>query len=127
RGVGRSGGFTKDGWYAPQRGTPYAVHLKPFLSPIGVPCTQPPFGTLSAVDLRTGKLAWSRPFGTTAGSGPMGIALRMPLPMGVPNVGGSVTTRGGVTFIGASQDSYFRAFDTRTGRELWRTKLPAGG
>ncbi|MDB5452514.1 MAG: glucose dehydrogenase [Caulobacteraceae bacterium] len=127
RGVDKSGGFNRSGWYAPQRGTPYAVHIKPFLSPLGVPCTQPPFGTISAVDLRTRKLVWTRSFGTTAGSGPFGIAIRLPLPMGVPSVGGAVTTRGGVAFIGASQDGQLRAYETATGRELWKTTLPAGG
>jgi glucose dehydrogenase len=47
--------------------------------------------------------------------------------MGVPNIGGAVTTRSGLTFIGASQDNFLRAFETATGRELWRTRLPAGG
>jgi quinoprotein glucose dehydrogenase len=47
--------------------------------------------------------------------------------MGVPNIGGAVATRGGVFFIGSSQDKYLRAYETATGRELWRTRLPAGG
>jgi quinoprotein glucose dehydrogenase len=47
--------------------------------------------------------------------------------MGVPNMGGSVTTRSGLTFIAASQDNFLRAYETGTGRELWRGRLPAGG
>jgi len=111
----------------PMEGTPYAVDVAPFLSPLGVPCQQPPFGMVSAVDLRTRKLVWSRPFGTTAGSGPMGLKLGGALPMGAPNLGGSLVTASGLMFIGASQDEMLRAIDTRTGREVWRTALPAGG
>lgn len=111
----------------PMEGTPYAVDVAPFLSPIGVPCQQPPFGMVSAVDLRTRKLVWTHPFGTAAGSGPMGLKLGVPLPMGVPNLGGSLVTASGLMFIGASQDEKLRVIDTRTGRELWRTALPAGG
>ena len=59
--------------------------------------------------------------------GPFGIRSMLPFTMGVPNVGGSITTGGGVTFIGVTQDSYFRAYDTQTGQLLWRTRLPAGG
>jgi quinoprotein glucose dehydrogenase len=113
--------------YSAQRGTPYAVDAQPFLSPLDIPCTQPPYGTIAAVDLNTRQLVWSKPFGTTAGSGPLDVPLGLPLPMGVPNLGGAVVTRGGIFFIGASQDGFFRAFETATGRELWRTQLPAGG
>jgi quinoprotein glucose dehydrogenase len=113
--------------YGPQIGTPYAVDAQPFLSPLDVPCTQPPFGTLAAMDLKTRQLVWSQPFGTTAGSGPFASPTHLPLPMGVPNLGGAVVTRSGLFFIAASQDGFFRAFDTATGRELWRTQLPAGG
>ena len=110
-----------------QAGTPYAADIRPFLSPLGVPCTQPPFGMISAVDLQTRTLVWSHPFGTGADSGPLHISSHLPFTMGVPNIGGPVTTRGGVFFIGAAQDNYLRAFETATGRELWRGRLPAGG
>jgi quinoprotein glucose dehydrogenase len=110
-----------------QAGTPYAAKIGPFLSPLSVPCTQPPYGTLSAIDLTTRRLLWSRPFGTARRSGPWRIPSHLPFPMGMPNFGGAVATRGGVTFIGATQDNYLRAFDTATGRELWRASLPAGG
>jgi quinoprotein glucose dehydrogenase len=110
-----------------QAGTPYAVQGPPFLSPVGVPCQQPPFGMISAIDLKSRKLLWSKPFGTGRDSGPLGIASRLPFTMGVPNMGGAVTTRSGLTFIAASQDNFLRAYETRTGRELWRGRLPAGG
>ncbi len=110
-----------------QAGTPYGADIKPFLSPLVVPCTQPPFGMISAVDLRTRRLLWSEPLGTAEESGPLTIHSHLPLTMGVPNIGGAVLTRGGVAFIGAAQDDYLRAYETATGRELWRAKLPAGG
>ncbi|AKM11838.1 hypothetical protein AB433_13355 [Croceicoccus naphthovorans] len=104
-------------------GTPFGLYLKPFLSPIYFPCTAPPWGRISAIDLATRELAWTRPFGTSRGLDPFGIDL----PMGLFNLGGSVSTAGGVTFIGAATDGYMRAFDTATGQELWRADLPAGG
>ncbi|KMS56414.1 quinate dehydrogenase [Novosphingobium barchaimii LL02] len=108
--------------YLPQMGTNYGVSLLPMLSPLGIPCEAPPWGHIAAVDLSTGKIAWSRTFGTTADTAPLGIA--MP---GAFNLGGSANTAGGVTFIGATLDNYLRAIDTTNGRELWRGRLPAGG
>jgi len=110
-----------------QAGLPYAAEVKPLMSPLGVPCQQPPWGMISAVDLRSRKLLWSQPFGTGADSGPLGIASRLPLRIGVPNTGGAVLTRSGLAFIGATQDHYLRAFAIGSGRELWRARLPAGG
>jgi quinoprotein glucose dehydrogenase len=108
-----------------QLGTPYAVSNPPFLSPLGVPCQSPPFGTLSAVDLETGRLAWTRRLGTARDSGPFGLPSLLPFPLGTPNIGGSATTRSGLVFIGAAQDRYLRAYDTESGHELWRARLPA--
>ncbi|WP_336971113.1 membrane-bound PQQ-dependent dehydrogenase, glucose/quinate/shikimate family [Sphingobium aromaticiconvertens] len=110
-----------------QEGVPYAADLKPLISPLGVPCQRPPWGMIGAVDLATGALMWSRPFGTGEDSGPFGIASRLPFAMGVPNSGGAVTTGAGISFIGATHDRYIRAIATATGRELWRGRLPAGG
>jgi len=111
----------------PMAGLPYAVDVKPFLSPFAVPCQQPPFGMISAVDLRTRKLLWTRPFGNARNSGPMGKGLGLGLPMGVPSNGGLIATATGLLFIGASQDGMFHAIDSRTGRELWSAVLPGGG
>jgi glucose dehydrogenase len=108
-------------------GTPYRVTSAPFLSPLGVPCQQPPFGTLTAIDLKTRKVIWRRPIGTTQDTGPLGLRSGLALPMGMPNMGGSITTAGGVTFIAATLDANLRAFDTASGAELWRHRLPAGG
>jgi quinoprotein glucose dehydrogenase/quinate dehydrogenase (quinone) len=110
-----------------QAGAPYGVRLSGLVSPLNVPCSQPPFGTISAIDLRTRKLVWSRSIGSARDSGPMGIASGLPFRMGMPMFGGSLVTRSGLVFIGATQERAFRAFDIRNGRELWRTALPAGG
>jgi quinoprotein glucose dehydrogenase len=110
-----------------QAGTPYAAQITPFLSPIGAPCQQPPYGMLSAVDLRTGKLLWTQRFGTGRDSGPFGMASHLPFTMGVPSIGGSAATASGLFFIAASQDQYLRAYETLSGKELWRARLPAGG
>jgi quinoprotein glucose dehydrogenase len=110
-----------------QEGTPYAIDMHPFMSALQIPCVQPPYAMISAIDLKTRKLLWTRPFGTARKSGPFNIPSMLPFTMGVPAFGGSVTTRGGVFFIGASMDQYLRAIDTRTGRELWKASLPAGG
>lgn len=111
----------------PQLGTPYALFTSAFLSPLGIPCTQPPFGKIGVVDLVTRKMVWERPLGSAADSGPFDIRSRLPLPMGVPNQGGSLTTRSGLVFIAASQDRSFWAFELKTGRKLWQVSLPVGG
>ncbi|MGC1271163.1 MAG: PQQ-binding-like beta-propeller repeat protein, partial [Croceibacterium sp.] len=82
-------------------------------------CQQPPWGNLAAVDAVTGKIAWQVPLGVTD---ELPEALRA---TGRPNIGGSITTASGLTFIGASDDARFRAFATRTGQLLWETRLPA--
>jgi len=106
-------------------GTPYVFAQAPFMSPLGVPCQMPPYGTIHVFDLKTRKPVWSKSFGTAAQSGPLGISSMLPIRMGVPNLGGSVATSGGVAFIAASQDRRLRAYDIGTGRELWSFPLPA--
>lgn len=110
-----------------QAGTPFAASIQPFLSPLVAPCTQPPYGLISAVDLDTGKLLWQKPFGTARDSGPLLLRTGLPIPMGVPNIGGSVITASGLVFVGATQEHMIRAYDARSGRELWKGRLPAGG
>ena len=110
-----------------QAHTPVANTLWPFLSPLGTPCQRPPWGYLSAVDLTTRKLVWSHPLGTARDVGPFGIPTMLPLEIGTPSMGGPLTTRGGLTFIGAAQDNYLRAYDSSTGERLWQVRLPAGG
>lgn len=110
-----------------QAGTPFAVRIVPFMSPLDVPCNQPPYGMISGIDLKTRKLLWSHPFGSAHDSGPLGLESHLPFTMGVPNTAGSLITRSGLTMIGATQDRYLRALETRTGRLLWQGRLPAGG
>ena len=111
----------------PQAGTPYGFESYPFLSPIFAPCQKPPYSTISVFDIKTRKLVWSKPLGTAEGSGPLGIASGIPLRMGAPTFGGSMTTAGGLVFIAAAQDRRLRAFDIANGEEVWSAKLPAVG
>jgi quinoprotein glucose dehydrogenase len=111
----------------PMLNTPYASYGKPFLSPLGVPCNAPPWGLIGAVDLATGKLLWHAPLGSARDSGPLGIPSMLPLTIGTPLTGGSVATRGGLIFVAAAAEKTLRAFDVRTGRELWAGRLPASG
>ena len=122
-----SSGSAADAFAFPQKGTPYAMQRTIFQNPIGVPCLQPPYGRISVVNLKTGKPAWSRSLGMAYHAGPFGMSSLLPITMGVPTLGGSIVTAGGVIFIGASQDRNFRAFDVGDGRELWRTALPSVG
>jgi len=108
--------------YSPQLGTPYAANPVAMLSKLGIPCNAPPWGKLTAIDLKTRKIKWQRKFGTTQDMAPFGIAVP-----GAPNIAGSVATGGGLLFIGAAVDDYLRAYDMKTGAELWRARLPAGG
>lgn len=108
-------------------GQPYAASKAPFLSPLDVPCQEPPWSRLSAVDVVRGAVDWSHPLGSGRSNGPLGIASGLDVTMGVPAMGGALVTRGGLTFIGASTDSRLRAFDTRTGQLLWQSDLPASG
>jgi quinoprotein glucose dehydrogenase len=121
----RPGGRSAPG--GAMEGTPYAIVWGPFLTPIQVPCQRPPYGKLTAIDLATRKVMWSRSLGDARNSGPWGIGTRMPLPLGAPNIGGSLTTAGGLTFIGATTDEVFRAIDTATGKIVWQVQLPAAG
>jgi len=109
--------------YYPMTGTPYGVKRFPLFSPLGAPCNPRPWGTLTAVDLKTGKQLWREPLGTTRGQAPWPFWMRT----GTPNTGGSIVTAGNLVFVGATTDSYFRAFHARTGAELWRHHLPYTG
>lgn len=107
----------------PMAGTPFAVDLSPLLSPLGVPCQAPPWGYLAAVDLKTMQKVWMHKNGTIEDQAPFGI----PLPLGVPSLGGPMVTAGGVAFLSGTLDDYLRAYDLRTGKKLWQARLPAGG
>lgn len=121
-----SGGTRPDQEIAPQSSTPFGVTRPMWLSDLGVPCLAPPWGFITATDIDTGELAWAKPLGTGYDMGPLGIPTRLKIVMGTPNLGGPLATAGGLTFIGAAQDNYLRAFETATGRLVWEARLPAG-
>jgi quinoprotein glucose dehydrogenase len=97
----------------------YAKQKIPFNDPQGYPCSAAPWGELMAVDANTGNMAWRVPLGEYKELTARGIPKT-----GTPNAGGLIVTGGGLVFIGATSDKMFRAFDSRTGKELWSTELP---
>ncbi|HKS13165.1 MAG TPA: membrane-bound PQQ-dependent dehydrogenase, glucose/quinate/shikimate family [Pseudomonas sp.] len=109
-----------------QKGTPFGTWRERFMSPLGVPCQAPPFGTLSAVNLKTHKLVWQVPVGTVQDTGPLNIATGLKLPLGMPTLGPSLATQSGLLFFAGTQDFYLRAFNSRTGQEIWKSRLPVG-
>ncbi|MEI2264908.1 membrane-bound PQQ-dependent dehydrogenase, glucose/quinate/shikimate family [Erwinia sp. CGal63] len=113
------------GWIV-QKGLPYGSLRERLMSPLGVPCQAPPFGTLSAVDLKTHKLVWQIPVGTVQDTGPLGIPVGLQMPLGMPTLGPSLATRSGLLFFAGTQDFYLRAFNSHTGEEVWKSRLPVG-
>ena len=109
-----------------QLGTPYGAAKVTFMSPLGVPCQEPPYGTLTAIDLKTQQIAWQVPLGTVEDNGPFGISMHMAMPVGMPTVGGPVTTASGLVFYAGTLDRNIRAFDLATGKEVWKHRLPVG-
>lgn len=97
-----------------QAGTPYAMIRAPLITPSRLPCNEPPWGALTALDLDTGKKRWEVPLGSWLGHD-----------IGGPSLGGPLVTGGGLTFIGATADNRLRAFDTESGKVLWEKELPA--
>ncbi|WP_047289590.1 glucose/quinate/shikimate family membrane-bound PQQ-dependent dehydrogenase [Pseudomonas protegens] len=110
----------------PQEGTPFGAMRQRFLSAAGIPCQKPPFGTMSAIDLKTRKLVWQVPVGTVQDTGPLGIRMHLPIPIGMPTLGASLATQSGLLFFAGTQDFYLRAFDTGNGNEIWKARLPVG-
>lgn len=97
-----------------------------FLSALRVPCQKPPFGTMTAVDLKTRKIGWQKPMGTVRDTGPVRLKMGLPIPIGTPTIGGSMATQGGLVFFAATLDYYLRPIDSATGKELWKGRLPVG-
>ena len=105
-------------------GTPYCtIRAYGFMSPLGVPCTKPPWGNLTAIDLNTGDHLWQIPLGTSKDLAPFPFWWIK----GAPNIGGPTVTATGLTFIAATSDYYLRAFKTETGEELAKFRLPTAG
>ena len=105
----------------PQYETPYKVHRMPLLSEQVVPCFKPPWGSIVAIDLKTGAEKWRKPLGSLRGNVPLIGSL---LEVGVPIIGGSLQTASDIVFVAASSDQTLRAFDAASGKELWSTQLP---
>jgi quinoprotein glucose dehydrogenase len=110
---------TSHGEYGWQRGAPYGMFRQFIFSPLGLPCVPPPWGTLAAVDMATGKIRWQVPLGE--------MAPGKPVPPGSINLGGPIATASGLVFISGTWDPFIRAFDVETGKEIWKAQLPAGG
>lgn len=105
------------GEFAEQDPAPYGVYRTFLFSPSKAPCNAPPWGTTVAVDLFTGKTQWDVPLGSMIPGRATGSI----------NLGGPIATAGGLVFTSAAMDNYLRAFDSETGKELWKYELPAGG
>lgn len=106
--------------FYPQKGAPYGILIKTALNDLGMPCWKPPFGRLTAIDMRTGKELWHRPFGEVQKWG-----FYMPKSWGSPTIGAPAITASGVIFIGASMDQKVRAIDLHSGKVLWSSKVMA--
>jgi quinoprotein glucose dehydrogenase len=103
--------------------SPFGGGLPRFWDPDSqLPCQQPPWGELFAINANTGDIVWRTTLGLVEQLAAKGITST-----GSPNLGGSIATAGGVVFIAATTDSRFRAFDSRTGKELWTEKIEANG
>lgn len=112
------------GWQGtPQRGTPYGMLRRALLSPGGLPCVAPPWGTMVAIDLASGEVQWEVPQGAFSSE----AEASSPSPQGAINLGGALVTGGGLVFAAGSPDRTLRAYDVATGAELWKTTLPAAG
>lgn len=98
-----------------QKGTPYGMSRQFLRAPSGLPCTAPPWGTLTAIEVATGAVRWQVP---------LGAMFARDRGMGSLNLRGPIVTAGGLVFIGASLDSALKAFDVESGAELWQGALP---
>jgi membrane-bound PQQ-dependent dehydrogenase (glucose/quinate/shikimate family) len=133
------------GEYGRQAGAPYGMYRNVLFSPAGLPCSLPPWGELTAVDMATGKIRWQVPLGSMRdvttncalchGSGGKGAVISAPDPnapklpetSGSTTIGGPIVTAAGLVFIAGTTDPHIRAFDVETGKELWKAQLPASG
>lgn len=104
-------------------GAPYAAKMEAFLSPIGLPCQAPPWGYVAGADLTTGKILYRHVNGTVRDLSP----IPLPFKMGVPGIGGPMITKGGIAFLSGTLDYFVRAYDVTNGKQLWDSRLPAGG
>lgn len=123
------GAQTSEDMNSPQQGADYGVAVNagwrvPFTRLL---CTEPPYGGIRAIDMKSGKTLWESPLGTARENGPFDIKTGLPINIGTPNNGGSVITAGGLVFIAAATDNLFRAINITSGKVVWSVPLPAGG
>jgi len=117
------GSHDEDGDYGDQTGAPYGMFRHFLQSPSDLPCSAPPWGLLTAVDMNEGKIRWQVPLGSMQD---FGGAHAQQIPPGSISLGGPIVTAGGIVFIAGTTDSFLRGFDIETGKELWKAQLPAG-
>lgn len=110
----------------PMDGTPFVIDHKAFNSPLGIPCQSPPWGVFAAIDLKTRTKVWERPAGTVRDAVINGVRAQLPIPLGMPTLGGGMSTASGLVFYAGTQDYYLRAMDIATGREIWKARMPVG-
>ena len=110
--------------FSRQTGTPYGMRRAMVSSPLDVPCIKPPWGTLTAIDMRKGVINWQTSVGSIQDVAP---AIVPNIELGMPGLGGPIITGGGLVFMAATMDNYLRAFDLKGGQTLWEGRLPAGG
>lgn len=111
-----------------QADTPYGIVVSPFWNRFTkMMCNEPPYGMITAINLKTRTVLWQRPLGTARANGPWGMPTGLPLNIGTPNNGGPIITAGGVAFVAATTDNLLHAIDMRSGKELWHDVLPGGG
>jgi quinoprotein glucose dehydrogenase len=106
------GAFGED--HSPQSKAPYSLFRHPLLDPHGLPCAPTPWGTVSALNLQTGKMAWEQPHGTQVAGAQTGS----------PSLGGLIVTAGGLVFSAGTREPVIRAYDSSTGEVLWQGDLP---
>jgi quinoprotein glucose dehydrogenase len=113
----------EDGDYQPQTGSPYGMYRRFLQASSDLPCSPPPWGMLSAVDMKQGTIRWQVPLGSMQFFGQD----HGPIPPGSIGLGGPIATASGLVFIAGTFDPYIRSFDVETGKELWKAQLPASG
>jgi quinoprotein glucose dehydrogenase len=112
----------EDADHGDQVGAPYGMARRFLQSPSDLPCSAPPWGLLTGVDMTEGKIRWQVPLGSLQG---FGGAHGPQIPAGAISLGGPIATAGGLVFIAGTPDGFLRAFDVETGKELWKSELPA--